>query len=69
MKNYMISLELEVFAETPLDAAKLAQERIREDNWIFVVQDDETKKIFSVDLDEEDEDAVLPVNDYEPIIK
>jgi hypothetical protein len=69
MKNFNISLELSLSAENPLEAAKLAQEQIREDNWIFYVQNDKTKEVWSVDLDEEDEDAVLPVNDYTPIIE
>ena len=69
MKNFNISLELSLSAENPLEAAKLAQDLIREDNWIFAVQDDETKEIFTVDLDEEDEDAVLPIDDYTPIIQ
>jgi hypothetical protein len=66
---FRISLEIELEADSPLNAAKEAQNLFRNDNWQYYVQDTETHQIFSVDLQEEDDDAVLPVNEYQPIIK
>jgi len=68
MKHYKVSFEIDVEDETPLGAAKEVQEMMRTDDWQFYVQDDETKEVFSVDLTEDDEDAVLPVTNYEPFI-
>jgi len=58
-------------ANTPLDAAIVCNNMLKEkDNyWQFYVQDYQTKEIFSVDLEENDEDAVLPVTNYKPIIE
>ena len=71
MTTYRISWEIELDAETPLEAAHIAQDLLREDDWQFYVQDSKTNKIFSVDLQEEDENAVLPVKpkDYQSIIE
>lgn len=56
---------------TPLDVAKYCTKIMsdRTCEWQFYIQDDETKEIFSVDLEEDDEDAVLRVTNYKPIIK
>lgn len=56
MKIFNVIWEINLTAATPLDAAKLAQEWLRDkgENWFFTVQDDETKKIYSVDLAEDD---------------
>lgn len=69
MPTYHISWEIELDAETPLEAAKIAEEWAMEKNWQYYVQDTDTKEIFSVDLQEEDEDAVLPVDEYKSIIE
>jgi len=72
MKRFKISWEIELDAETPLDAAKEAQKWIQSkgNDWQYYVQEDgQNKDIFSVDLQEEDEDAVLPVKDYKPMIQ
>lgn len=71
MKNYKVSLEINLCGESPLEVSKALTEMIRdhESEWQFYVQDEDTNEIFSVDLDEEDEDAVLPVTNYEPFIK
>lgn len=70
-KNFNLSLEITISAKTPLEAAKKLQEMIQDkaEGWQYYVQEDGSKEIFSVDLDEEDADAVLPANDYYPIIK
>ena len=69
MKHYNIVLELNLSAENPLEAAKQAEKLCNTDTrFTYVIQDDDTEKIVSVDLSEEDEDAVLPMNNYEPLI-
>ena len=67
--------EFEIPAENALEAAKKIQEWLDEGTktnggWQYYVQGDEEKdKVYSVDLDEEDEDAVLDVTEeYEPLI-
>jgi len=71
---YKISWEIELDADNPLAAAKEALEMHRDSNSVstmFYVQAEGSKDVFSVDLNEDDEDAVLPVNaqDYSPLIK
>lgn len=72
MKHYKIALEVELDAENPLEAAKTLERWCKEteDQYIYVVQDDETDEIVTVDLTEEDEDAVIPYNpeNYKPLI-
>jgi hypothetical protein len=69
--HYKVVLEIEVDAETPLEAAQKAQVMGLEDpQFIYVVQDDETEEITTVDLSEADyKDSVLPHEDYEPMIE
>ena len=72
MNHYKVVLELEVNAECPLEAAKAVEKMCREDDdkFIYVVQDDETEEIATVDLSEDDyKDSVLPHDDYEPMIE
>lgn len=70
MKNYNIILELNLSAENPLEAAKQAEVMCMSDidRFTYVVQEDDTEEIHTVDLTEEDKDAVLPLDIYEPII-
>ena len=72
MPQFKLCWEIELDANSPLEAAKKAQ------NWMldyentalqFYVQEENKSEIFSVDLLEEDEDAVLPVKEYKPIIE
>lgn len=67
MTNFKISLEIELNANNPLDAAKTLLSWIKDDEegLLYYVQNDETKEIFSVDLSEDDEDAVLSVSEYD----
>jgi|LFRM01.2.fsa_nt_gb putative sterol carrier protein len=60
MKKYTVSITgfEEVQEDNPLDAAKKVYNWIREDEPIVTVVDEQTKETFSVDLSEEDEDAV-----------
>jgi hypothetical protein len=67
MANYKVNFEIELEANTPLEAAKLFNEWIQDQYFIAIVQD-EADKIYSVDLGEDDEDAVCDYDDYEPLI-
>lgn len=70
MANMKVVLEIDVESKNPLDAAKEIRSWLRgEEGFQFYVQNEETGEIFSVDLDEEDEDAVLPVKEYVPLIE
>ena len=74
MQTFSVVAEFEVPAENALEAAKTIQKWLDEGTntnggWQYYVQGDEDKKVYSVDLDEEDDDAVLDVSDeYEPLI-
>jgi hypothetical protein len=70
MKSFKVSFEIDVSAETPLEAAKIVQNYLQDpdEDWQFFVQDEQTDEIFSVDLGETDDDAVLPVDNYVPFI-
>lgn len=71
MATFKISWEIEIDAETPLEAAKEAQKwmRAKGAEWQFYVQEEHDQDIFSVDLAEEDDNAVLLVHEYDPLIK
>ena len=71
MKMYNLSLEINIQANSPLDAAKELESWIKENgiHFQYFVQEEGCDEILSVDLEEEDEDAVLPANDYQPVIK
>jgi len=67
---YRVVLEIVVEAKNPLEAAKTLESWIKDgDKFQYYVQNDETNEIVSVDLNEDDEDAVLPVHEYEPMIE
>lgn len=73
-RNFKIVWDIELEATDPLAAAKEAQSWLqsRGDNWSFYVQEEgQDKPIFSVDLAEEDDDAVLEIrkDEYHPMIE
>lgn len=69
MAKFNVIWDIEdIEAENPLEAAKKVQEWLRRDEWQFYVQNVETKEISSVDLQEEDNVAVLPVKNFKSII-
>jgi len=71
MPHYKVVLEIEVDAENPLEASKTVQRWVKEDesNFQYYVQEDEpSAEIVSVDLTEADADAILPADDYRPMI-
>ena len=71
MKEYNVTFEITQLANNPLEAAKLVSEQLKIPNvsWVFIVQGWEDKTIYSVDLEEEDEYAVYPVDEYKPLIQ
>lgn len=64
MPKYLIKFTQEIDAESPLEAVKEAVISIMENEaTIFLVKNEKTKKCFSVDFAEDDEDAVLPLEE------
>lgn len=68
VKTFTVSVEFtDMVAKNPLDAAKKACKWLLEDgdagNMIYDVTDEDTKQKYTVDLSEDDDDAVLPNND------
>lgn len=65
-KTFTVSIVFECTSgKDPLAVAKQVAKWLKEDadNFIYDVVDDLTNDKFTVDLSEEDEDAVLPNND------
>ena len=71
MATHKVTFEIEVDASSPIQAAKEVQDWLQNpnDNWQFYVQNDETKRIVSVDLDEDETCMVNEAIDYTPIIE
>jgi len=71
MKLYNVSWEINVEADSPLEAAKICEELMREKGWHFYIQEENASPIFSVDLSAEDDEAVLEIKteEYSPIIE
>jgi len=71
MANYKVVFEIEVDAESPLEAAKTVQDWLQDpsDNWQFYVMNEDTQKVYSVDLDEHESVAVVDVERYLPLIR
>lgn len=68
IKTFTVSITFtDMIAKNPLEAAKKACSWLLESedarNMIYDVTDEVTNNKFTVDLSEEDEDAVLPNND------
>jgi hypothetical protein len=64
MKEYTVSLcgFSAIYADSPLEAAKQLKNFLKEtdlNSLMYDVVDDESKQAYTVDLSEEDEDAVL----------
>lgn len=71
MSEFKVVLEIQMEANNPLEAAKTLEKWIKEDGGFqYYVQNMETQEIHTVDLSEDDDDdAVLPADDYQPLIK
>jgi hypothetical protein len=70
MALFKVTHEINVEANSPLQAAKTVQEWMDagDTKWQFYVQRENGKKVYSVDLNESNSIAVLPVTKYEPMI-
>ena len=70
MATFNVVFEIEIEANTPLEAAKKVQDWLqnKKDNWQYYVQESDRKnaEILSVDLSDE---AVFPEDNYKPLIK
>jgi hypothetical protein len=72
MATFKVVWEIQIEANNALHAAKIAQDwqrDIRGEANQFYVQQEDKKEVVSVDLDEEDCDAVLPVSVYHALIQ
>jgi len=71
MNHYNIVLEIEIDADSPLEAATKVQEWAREQDTalMYYVQHSASQDIFSVDLSEDDKDAVVEIDNYIPLIR
>jgi len=71
MATHNVVFEIQVDEETPLAAALTVQEWLNsgDKEWQFYVQNAETRDVVSIDLQEDYDDAVLPVDKYEPLIQ
>ena len=71
MAIFKVVHEITVEAKSPLQAAKTVQQWMDEadQKWQFYVQKDGSKTVKSVDLDEDDSVAVLPVPVYHAMIQ
>jgi len=72
MANFRVIFNIDVEVSNPLDAAKKAENLIKEkgEHFQYYVQNEKTSEVFSIDLTDSDEDAVLSIEiDDEPIKK
>lgn len=69
MANFRVILNIDIEAENPLEAAQNLEDWSKEfdTHLTYYVQNEKTNEISSVDLDEPDEDAVLPITNNIPI--
>lgn len=68
---YNVSLEINIEANSSLEAAKIVDGMVKDPlcNWQYYVQESEKSPVYSIDLQEEDEDAVIEIKDYKSIIE
>lgn len=70
MKKKRVVFEIDVDADSNIEAAKTIQEWLADGTkYQFYVQDVETLKIVSVDLDEDESCMELPADNYSPMIQ
>ena len=65
---YKITLEIELESTSPLEAVKKFQGWVKDDSDLQYYVRDSNGTIYSVDLSEEDEDAVIEIDNYKPLI-
>ena len=69
MESFRVSLEVTVQADNHMAAAEELESCIKAgDRFVYYVQG-YSDVVYSVDLEESSENAILVVNDYSPIIK
>ena len=70
MAHYKVILEIEIDSDSSLNAAKKVQEWIQDPfcNWQYYVQESKNNTIFSVDLEDNDDNAVMEIPYYTPLI-
>ena len=72
MALYKVVWEIELDAETPLEAAQQAMDWLQDRDGTpqqFYVQEDGERELFSVDLSEPEDQQVYPVEEYVPLIR
>lgn len=72
MATKRVVYEIEVDADSNIEAAKTVQDWLQNDpcqNWQFYVQDADTKEVVSIDLDEDESCMELPAPNYTPMIE
>lgn len=67
MNTYKIQWDIEIDADNPLEAAKIAQEWMEEatNKWLFHVQKENSYIVHAVDLNNE---TVIEVENYKPLV-
>lgn len=70
VKPYKVVLEIEINANSPLQAAEIVEEWIQErgSHWQYYVQSYDDDQIYSIDLEEDDINKVLDIDKYVPLI-
>jgi len=71
-KTKKVVFEIEVDADTNIEAAKTVQDWLQNDpmqSWQFYVQDVDSGVVVSIDLDEDESCMELPVHKYHPMIE
>lgn len=71
MATKRVVYEIEVDVETNIEAAMTVQDWLQNpnNNWQFYVQDVDSGKIVSIDLDEDESCMELPADNYRPMIQ
>ena len=71
MAKKRVVFEIEVDANSNIEGAKTVQEWLQNpnDNWQYYVQDIETLKIVTIDLEEDESCMELPADNYSPMIQ
>jgi len=71
MATFKVSFEIEVEAKTSVEAAKTVEDWLQNpnDHWQYYVQNADTNKIHSIDLDEDESCMVCDADNYSPIIE
>lgn len=71
MPDFRVVFEIEIDADSPLEAAIIAEEMVKDGGFQWYVQNVYDDVIYSVDLDQDndDSDPVIEIDDYSPLIQ